>query len=175
MTDYTVLDLFTGIGGFSLGLERAGFRTIACCEIEPEAIKIIKKRFPGVPVAGDIRKLNYSNGILFYDGLEIYRGTIFAICGGFPCQPYSVAGEQQGADDDRHLWPEYDRLICEIKPSWVIAENVYGIVNMELDAVLSDLEAAGYAWETFVIPACSTDAWHRRDRTWILADAERQR
>ena len=153
-----VLDLFSGIGGFSLGLERAGFKTVGFCEVDDYCRRVLSQHWPGVPIHKDIREL---------DGHQ-YRGTVDVVCGGFPCQPYSVAGEQRGAADDRALWPEMLRVIREVQPSFVIGENVAGIINMELDTVLSDLEALGYACGAFVIPACAVDAWHRRDRVWIL-------
>ncbi len=101
--------------------------------------------------------------------------TIDLICGGYPCQPFSQAGKREGAQDDRHLWPEMYRLIETVRPRWVLAENVAGHISMGLDDVLADLEAAQYAWWTFVIPACAVDARHRRDRVWIVAHAGRQR
>lgn len=104
---------------------------------------------------------------------ELY--PIDLICGGFPCQPFSVAGKRKGKDDDRHLWPEYFRLIQEIRPRWVIGENVAGLINMGLDQVLSDLESEGYRWEAFIIPACAVDAPHRRDRVWVVANSEGER
>lgn len=157
-----VLDLFSGIGGFSLGLERAGMKTVAFCEIEDYPVKILNKHWPGVPVHRDIRELNG----------EQYRNTINVICGGFPCQPFSVAGKQRGEKDDRHLWPEMYRLIKEIRPRWVIGENVNGLVRLGLDKVLFDLEAEGYTVQTFIIPACAVNAVHRRDRVWIIGYTE---
>ena len=159
-----VLDLFSGIGGFSLGLESVGMETVAFCEMDAFCQKVLKKHWPNVPIHSDIKEL---------DGNE-YRGAVELICGGFPCQPFSVAGEQRGAEDDRALWPEMLRVICEVQPTWVIGENVSGIINMELDNVLSDLEAEGYAAQTFVLPACSVDAKHRRDRVWIVAHSNGQ-
>jgi DNA (cytosine-5)-methyltransferase 1 len=160
-----VLDLFSGIGGFSLGLEWAGFETAAFCEFDQEAQKVLRKNWPEVPIFSDVRTLTkqelQSNGI--YD--------IRLICGGYPCQPFSLAGERRGAEDDRHLWPEMFRLIQELRPDWVIGENVAGHINMGLDEVLADLEAAGYTARPFVIPACAVDAHHRRDRAWIVAHA----
>ena len=133
-----VLDLFSGIGGFSLGLERAGMETVAFCEIEEYPRKVLAKHWPGVPIHKDIRKL---------DGTQ-YRGTVDVICGGFPCQPFSHAGKRGGKDDDRDLWPEMLRVIREVQPTWVIGENVAGFINMELDRTLSDLEDEGYACQT---------------------------
>ena len=156
-----VLDLFSGIGGFSLGLERAGgFETVAFCEIDKFCQQVLAKHWPGVPIYDDVKKLN---------GGE-FRGAVDVICGGFPCQPFSFAGKRGGAGDDRALWPEFARLIREIKPRWVLGENVPGIVTMGLDVVLSDLERLGYATEAFIIPACAVDAPHRRDRVWIIGN-----
>ena len=158
-----VLDLFSGIGGFSLGLQRAGMKTIAFCEIDKYCQKVLKKNFPDIPIYDDVCKLNGSD----------INEPVDLICGGFPCQPFSVAGKRLGAADDRHLWPEYLRLIQELKPkpTWIIGENVAGLINMGLDKVLSDLEGAGYAVRTFVIPAVAVDAKHRRDRVWVVAHA----
>lgn len=161
-----VLDLFSGIGGFSLGLERAGMETVAFCEIDPFCQKVLKKHWPRVPILEDVRKI---------DGDE-FRGSINVICGGYPCQPFSVAGKRAGQDDDRHLWPEVARLVSEIRPRWFIGENVAGHITMGLDNVLSDLEELGYTVEPpLVIPAVALDAKHRRDRVWIIAHTERER
>ena len=157
-----VLDLFSGIGGFSLGLTRAGFETIAFCEIDKYCQSILKKHWPDIPVFDDIKNLHAKD----------INATIDVICGGFPCQPFSVAGSRKGQDDDRFLWPEMFRLIQESHPRWVIGENVPGIINMALDQVLSDLESEGYKTQTFIIPACAINAPHRRDRVWIVADNE---
>ena len=157
-----VLDLFSGIGGFSLGLERAGMETIAFCEIEPFCKKVLKKHWPNVPVFEDIRKLTAN---------ELPEKPD-VICGGYPCQPFSVAGKQRGEEDNRHLWPEMFRLIREVRPAWVIAENVAGHINLGLDKVLFDLESEGYQTQSFVIPACAVNAQHRRDRVWIVGYSE---
>jgi len=160
MNKLKVLDLFSGIGGFSLGLERTGgFETAAFCEIDPFCKKVLKKHWPDVPIYEDVRSLNYG-------------GSIDVICGGFPCQPFSVAGKREGAEDDRHLWPAMFGLIQKYRPGWVIGENVAGLVNMGLDNVLTDLESEGYTTRTFVIPACAVNAPHRRDRVWIIANAQ---
>lgn len=154
-----VLDLFSGIGGFSLGLERSGgFVTSAFCEIDPFCQKILKKHWPDVPIFDDIKGLNCHE-----------LGKIDVITGGYPCQPFSVAGKQKGHEDDRHLWPSMFEIIAQCRPSWVICENVYGHVKLGLDAVLFDLESEGYATATFVVPAVAVDAPHRRDRLWIVA------
>lgn len=171
----SVLDLFSGIGGFSLGLDRAGFRTIAFCEIEPFCQKILKKHWPETPIARDIRQLNYTNGAL-YDGEKIiYKGKIDLICGGFPCQPFSVAGRKKGTEDDRDLWPQMFRLIQQIQPTWIIGENVANFVNMAFSRTKIDLESQGYTVQPFIIPACAVGAPHRRDRVWIIANSPSQR
>ena len=156
-----VLDLFSGIGGFSLGLEAAGMETVAFCEKDSFCRKVLQQHWPDVPVYEDVRAL---------DG-RAYRGSVDVVCGGFPCQPFSVAGLKQGKADDRHLWPEMLRIISECRPRWVIGENVSGFINMALDDVSSDLENEGYEVRTFVLPACSVDARHRRDRVWVVGHA----
>lgn len=161
MNKLRVLDLFSGIGGFSLGLERTGgFETVAFCEIEEFPRQILAKHWPDVPCHKDVRELK---------GEDV--GPVDVICGGYPCQPFSTAGKRLGSEDDRHLWPEYRRLVEELRPTWVIGENVAGHVSMGLDNVLSDLEALGYSTRTFIIPACAVGAYHRRDRTWIVANS----
>ena len=154
-----VLDLFSGIGGFSLGLERAGMETIAFCEINPYCRKILEQHWPTVPIYTNVKNLN---------GIE-YEGKVNLICGGFPCQPFSQAGKQGGSEDDRYLWPEMLRLIREIRPTWVLGENVTGIINMELDKIISSLEEEDYKVGTYIIPACGVDAPHKRNRVWIVA------
>ena len=151
-----VLDLFSGIGGFSLGLERAGMKTVQFVENDPYCQKVLAKNFPGIPIHGDIKTFHYDKPV------EI-------ISGGFPCQPYSHAGEQRGKEDDRHLWEEYFRIIQSVRSRWVLGENVSGIINMELDQGLSDLESENYSCQSLVIPACAVNAPHRRDRVWIIA------
>ena len=154
-----VLDLFSGIGGFSLGLERTGgFETVAFCEFADFPLAVLAKHWPDVPIFPDVRELK---------GTDI-EGPVDVICGGYPCQPFSTAGQRRGAEDDRHLWPEFSRLVDELRPTWVIGENVAGHISMGLDDVLSDLEGQGYACRTFVIPACAVDAPHRRDRVWTV-------
>lgn len=160
-----VLDLFSGIGGFSLGLERAGMKTVAFCEIEPFCQKVLKKHWANIPIYNDVTKL--TKEVLDNDGIK----TIDVICGGYPCQPFSVAGKQKGSEDKRHLWPEMFRIIREVRPGWVIAENVEGHIKLGLDTVLDDLESEGYTCWTFVIPACAVGAPHQRNRIWIIANA----
>ncbi len=157
-----VLDLFSGIGGFSLGLERTGgFETVAFCEIEDYPRRVLAKHWPDVPCHNDVRELTA-------DAV----GHIDLICGGYPCPPFSLAGKRRGAEDDRHLWPEVKRLVASIRPRWCLFENVAGHISMGLDEVLSDLESEGYTAQTVVIPACAVDAPHRRDRVWIMAHSE---
>ena len=157
-----VLDLFSGIGGFSLGLEKAGMETIGFVEIDPFCQSVLKTHWPDVPVYDDVKTLHAKD----------FETKPDIICGGFPCQPWSVAGKQRGKKDDRHLWPEMLRVIKEFRPSWVIAENVVGLVNLGLDEVLFDLEGAGYTTQSFVIPAAGVNASHRRERVWVVGYAE---
>jgi DNA (cytosine-5)-methyltransferase 1 len=160
MKKLKLLDLFSGIGGFSLGLERTGgFETVAFCEYDEKAQKVLKKHWPDVPIYKDVRTLDYD-------------GTVDIITGGYPCQPFSVAGKRKGTEDDRHLWPSMFSLIKKHKPNWVIGENVAGHINMGLDSVLIDLESEGYTVRTFLIPAVAINAPHRRDRVWIVANAD---
>jgi DNA (cytosine-5)-methyltransferase 1 len=161
MNEKTHLDLFSGIGGFALAAKWNGYRTVGFCDNEPYAQAVLKKHWPYVPCHKDIREVRG----------ELYAGVTL-LTGGFPCQPFSVAGKQGGKDDDRYLWPEMLRVIREARPTWIIGENVAGIVNMELDKVHTDLEAEGYEVESIIIPACGVDAPHRRDRVWILAHTD---
>ena len=153
-----VLSLFSGIGGIDLGLKRAGMRTVAFCEIEPAAQHWLREHWPGVPILDDIRTLAGEN-----------FQTIDLIAGGFPCQPFSVAGKQKGTEDERHLWPHFARLIGEIRPRWVLAENVPGIRTIAADLVLEDLEKLGYTAWPLVVGADDVGAPHRRKRVWIVA------
>lgn len=154
-----MLDLFSGIGGFSLAAHWAGIETVAFCEQDKFCQTVLKKHWPNVPIVDDIFKLR---------GDEF--GTIDIISGGFPCQPFSLAGKRRGTEDKRHLWPEMFRVISKARPAWVVGENVAGIINVALKGVLSDLESIGYQTQCFVIPACAMDAPHRRDRVWIMAN-----
>lgn len=171
----THLSLFSGIGGLDLAAEWAGFKTVGQCEWADFPSKVLEKHWPDTPRWRDIRTLAEDS---FYDRTGIR--TVDVVSGGFPCQPFSTAGKRRGQEDDRYLWPEMLRVIREIRPSWVVGENVTGIIGLALDQVLSDLEDAGYSTEALVIPACAVDAPHRRDRIAIVAhtfdsDAGRER
>jgi DNA (cytosine-5)-methyltransferase 1 len=161
-----VLDLFSGIGGFSLGLERAGMKTVAFCEINPFAQQVLRKHWPDVPIYEDVRTITREQ--LAADGID----RIDVVTGGYPCQPFSLAGKRRGEEDDRHLWPAMLDIIKAFRPTWVLGENVAGHISMGLDEVCADLEAAGYAVQPFIIPAASIGARHLRYRVWIVAHSE---
>ena len=164
-----VLDLFSGIGGFSLGLERAGMRTVAFCEIEPFCRRVLAKHWPNIPCYDDIRTLTAER--LQADGI-----SVDVICGGFPCQDISVAGQGAGIDGERSgLWKEYARLIGEIRPRYVIVENVAALLGRGLGRVLGDLAALGFDAEWHCIPAAAVGAPHRRDRVWVVANSASER
>ena len=155
-----VTSLFSGIGGIDLGLEATGyFKTTLFSEIDPFCQKILKKHWPNVPIIPNVKDIN---------GKEIETDVLV---GGFPCQPFSVAGKRKGKEDERHLWPEMFRIIKEARPSIVIGENVPGIINtqMALGQCVSDLESEGYKVQPVVLPACSVNAPHRRYRVFIIA------
>ena len=153
--------LFSGIGGFDLAAQWMGWNNIFQVEKDDWCRRVLAKNFPKTERFADIKD---------FTGYE-YTNRIDVISGGFPCQPFSVAGQRKGKDDDRYLWEEMLRVIATIKPTYVVGENVTGIIGLALDTVLSDLEAQDYTTETFIIPACSKNAWHRRDRVWIVAYA----
>ena len=159
-----VLDLFSGIGGFSLGLERTGgFETVAFCEIEPFPRKVLARHWPEVPIYDDVRTLTAER--LAADGI-----AVDVICGGFPCQDISLAGNGAGLDGERSgLWSEIARLVSELGPRYVIVENVAALLGRGLDRVLRDLAAVGYDAEWHCVPASALGAHHRRDRIWIVA------
>ena len=163
------LNLFAGIGGASLAAEMVWDEDIEhiFCEIDPFCQTILKKHWPNATIYGDIKKLN--GGVL---------RPIDLLTGGFPCQPFSAAGKRRGTEDDRHLWPEMLRVIRESSPSWVIGENVSGLLTwsggMVLNEVCADLEAEGYEVWPFLIPSCQhLNAPHKRDRVWIIAHSTR--
>ena len=157
--------LFSGIGGFDLAAEWMGWENVFHCEWNEFGRKILNHHFPKADSFEDITKTDFRK----------YEGTIDIISGGFPCQPFSLAGKRKGTEDERYLWHEMLRAVQEIKPKFIIAENVYGIVNIDggmvFDQVCSDLENEGYEVQPFVIPACAKDAPHRRDRVWFVGYA----
>lgn len=157
------IGLFEGIGGFSLAARWMGWQTIAWCEWNEFGQKVLRHHFPEAEGFGDITKTDFTK----------YADTIDILTGGFPCQPYSLAGKRKGKDDERHLWPEMLRAIREIRPSWVMGENVFGLINwnggMVFNEVQTDLEAEGYEVWPYVLPACAVNAPHRRDRVWFVA------
>jgi DNA (cytosine-5)-methyltransferase 1 len=160
-----VLDLFSGIGGFSLGLESTGhFKTIAFVEKDKFCQKVLQKNFKNIPIEGDIRNVKG----------EKYKADV--VTGGFPCQPFSVAGKRKGTDDDRYLWDETIRVVRECKPKYFIGENVEGLINIQEGMVLrqvqTDLEKEGFEVQCFIIPASGIGAWHQRKRVWIVGYSE---
>lgn len=155
------ISLFAGIGGLDLGLERAEMECVAQVEIDDFCQKVLTKHWPNVPKFKDVRDVGKHN-----------LPSADLICGGFPCQPHSYAGKRKGKKDDRNLWPEYFRIVREVKPRYVIGENVPGLITTMLDEILSDLESIGYTCQTFVIPALAFDANHRRNRVFVIANSE---
>jgi len=160
--ELNVLDLFSGIGGFSVGLEATGkFKTIGFCEQDKFCQKVLRKHWSDVPIYEDIKKL---------DGTKIKADVLV---GGFPCQSFSIAGKQKGKDDERYLWDEMFRVIKEVQPKWIIGENVSNLINISdgqiLQGIHNDLESQGFEVQTFNITASSQGAWHKRSRVWIVA------
>ena len=156
-----LLDLFSGIGGFSLGMEATNrIKTIAFVEKDKFCQKVLNKNFKNIPIEEDIRNVKGSN----------YTADI--VSGGFPCQPFSIAGKRKGKDDDRYLWDETIRVVAETKPKWFVGENVEGIINISNGTVLQqiqqDLEKEGFQVQCLVIPASGVGAWHQRKRVWII-------
>jgi DNA (cytosine-5)-methyltransferase 1 len=166
---YKILDLFSGLGGFSLGLERTGhFKTIAFCDNDKFSKLILDKHWKGVKIYDNVKEISKEKFVA--DGIQFPD----IITGGFPCQPFSVAGKQKGTSDDRYLWPEMFRIIKAFKPKFIIGENVRGIINIQdgvvFETVCTDLESEGYEVQPFIIPAAGVGAPHRRERVWIIAN-----
>lgn len=161
--------LFSGIGGFDLAAEWMGWENIFHCEWNELGQKVLKYYWPNAKSYTDITKTDFS----------IHRGEIDIITGGFPCQPFSAAGKRKGTEDNRYLWPEMLRAIKEIQPAWVVAENVYGIINqgrgLVFEQVQADLENEGYEVQSYLLPACAVNASHRRDRFWFVAYSSKGR
>ena len=155
--------LFSGIGGFELAAEWMGWENVFSVEVDPFCLTVLDHHFPNTKKHGDIHN---------FSGTK-YQGQIDIITGGFPCQPFSAAGKKAGTTDNRYLWPEMFRVIREVGPRWIVAENVRGLVNwsegMVFDTVCADLESEGFEVFPTVLPAASVNAPHRRDRVWIIA------
>lgn len=155
--------LFSGIGGFDLAAQWMGWTNVFQVEIDSFCQQVLAKNFPEVERHGDIKT---------FDGTK-YRGAVDIISGGFPCQPFSTAGKRKGTKDDRYLWPEMLRVIREVQPSYIVGENVYGLVNwsggLVFEQVCADLENEGYQVQPVILPACAVNAPHRRDRVWFIA------
>ena len=167
-----ILDLFSGLGGFSLGLERTGsFETVAFCDNDKYSKLVLQKHWKGVKIYNDVKEITKEKFIT--DGIQFPD----IITGGFPCQPFSVAGKQAGTDDDRHLWPVMFRIIQEFTPRWICGENVKGLTNIQdgvvFETVCTNLEGEGYEVRAFNIPAAGVGAPHRRERIWIVANSRR--
>lgn len=163
--NFTHGSLFSGIGGFDLAAEWMGWQNVFHCEKEPFCQKVLKYHFPNSILHNDITKTDFS----------VYRGTIDILTGGFPCQPFSLAGKRKGSDDERYLWPEMLRAIRQIQPPWVIGENVSGLVSwdngMVFEQVQANLEIEGYEIIPFLLPAAGVKAPHERERIWFIAHA----
>lgn len=159
----THASLFSGIGGFDLAAEWAGWTNVFNCEIDPFCRRVLAYHFPNAIQYEDIKTTDF----------RPLRGGVDVLTGGFPCQPFSLAGKRKGTDDNRYLWPEMLRAIRELAPRWVVGENVFGIVNwsdgLVFEQVCADLENEGYEVQPYLIPACAVDAPHRRDRVWFVA------
>jgi DNA (cytosine-5)-methyltransferase 1 len=163
------IGLFAGIGGFELAARWMGWDTIAWSEWDLFCQKVLSYHFPEAKGYGDIKQADFTQ----------YRGQCDILTGGFPCQPYSVAGKRLGKEDERHLWPEMLRVIREVRPRWIIGENVRGLLSWNegvvFEEVCSDLESEGYEVQAFIIPAASVGAPHRRERVWIVANSDNSR
>ena len=164
------ISLFSGIGGFELASEWIGWDNIASCEINPFGNKVLEYYWPNALHHDDVKTFTKN---LLDEKIKDWNTSDIILTGGFPCQPYSNAGKRKGKEDERHLWPEMLRVIQEIKPKWIVGENVRGLVNwsggLVFEEVQSDLEDNGYEVQPFILPACSKNAPHRRDRIWFAA------
>lgn len=160
---FTHGSLFSGIGGFDLASQWMGWENVFHCEWNEFGRRVLSHYWPNAVSYGDITKTDFT----------IWRGRVDVLTGGFPCQPYSLAGKRKGKEDDRHLWPKMLRAIREIQPRWVVGENVYGIVGWNdgvvFEEVQTDLESCGYSVQPFIIPAAGVGAPHKRDRIWFVA------
>lgn len=165
----THASLFSGIGGFDLAANWMGWHNIFNCEINTDLQYHLKQSFPEAENFGDITQTNFTH----------YANKINVLTGGFPCQPFSGAGSKKGQEDKRYLWPQMLRAIREIKPQWVVAENVYGLINnkngLVFEQICSQMEVEGYAVQAFIIPASAVNAWHRLDRVWLIAHSNSKR
>lgn len=174
------VDLCSGIGGFALAAEWAGWQTVGFCEIEPWCRDLLRRHWPGIPCHDDLKTLTpdivrgwleTNDGRDGHAGESLGAGADWILTGGYPCQPFSAAGKRQGEDDPRHLWPWIRDLVAGLgpdAPAWVCLENVRGHVSMGLDRVLADLDDLGYASTTWIVPAAGVGALHKRDRVWIV-------
>lgn len=171
------ISLFSGIGGFDLASEWVGWTNIVSCEINPFGRKVLEYYWPNAYHHDDIKTLTYTklNEELTKKHGADWRADDIVLTGGFPCQPYSLAGKRLGTEDERHLWPEMLRVIREVSPKWIVGENVFGLVNwsdgLVFHEVQTDLENLGYEVQSYVLPACGVNAPHRRDRIFIIAYA----
>jgi DNA (cytosine-5)-methyltransferase 1 len=161
--EFTHGSLFSGIGGADLAAQWMGWENVFSCEINPFGRKILEYYWPNAVHYEDINKTDFT----------IWRGRVDIITGGFPCQPFSLAGKRKGTEDDRHLWPRMLEVIKDVQPTWIVGENVFGIVGWDggvvFEQVCLDLEAAGYEVQPVILPAVAVNAPHRRGRVWFVA------
>ena len=170
-----LISLFSGIGGFELAAEWAGWQNVVSCETNPFGRQVLNHYWPNAYHHDDIKTLTFEK--IDYELKKIlgenWNADDIVLTGGFPCQPYSAAGKRLGKEDERHLWPEMLRIIREVQPKWVVGENVLGLVNwsggLVFEEVQADLESEGYEIQPYVLPAASVNAPHKRDRVWFVA------